>query len=103
MTLPTRSSLSHACAIGALQFGSYFILTLNMRAVASLDYLTTAVTDVFVAGITFSAIKRVASATTHLERMSYIAGGVLGAQAALLWSEYGHAVLRLWFLATVSK
>lgn len=85
---PSPPSLRHACAIGVLQFGAYFIVTLNMRAVASLDYFMTAITDVFLAAIAFSSIKRVASATTHLERGCYILGGLLGAQCALLWSEY---------------
>lgn len=90
---PTTPSLRHACAIGALQFGAYFIVTLNMRAVAELDYVMTAITDVFLAWIAFSSIKRVAAAHTRLEQVCYILGGLLGAQCALLWSEYGFAMV----------
>lgn len=85
---PTPPPRSHIVTIGALQFASYFIITLNMRAVAELDYLMTAVTDVFLAAIAFTSIKRVAQATTSHERMSYIIGSLFGAQCALLYSSW---------------
>jgi hypothetical protein len=100
------STASRAFTIGTLQFGSYFIITLNMRAVVEFDYLTTAITDVFLAWIAFSTVKRIVAATTGPEMLCYVVGGVLGAQCALLWSQYGDyagTLLRLVFLGVVSK
>lgn len=74
-------------SIFLLQCSAYFIITLNMRAVADTNYLWTAVTDVGLAAIAFTSIQRVAAARTREERIAYILGGVLGAQLALLSSS----------------
>jgi hypothetical protein len=100
------STASRALTIGTLQFGSYFIITLNMRAVVEFDYLMTAITDVFLAWIAFSTVKRIVAATTGPEMLCYVLGGVLGAQCALLWSQYSEYAYALWrfvFLTVVSK
>jgi predicted alpha/beta hydrolase len=74
--------------LALMQFLSYFIVTFNYRAVAEVSYMGTFVTDVLIAALAFSSIKRVAEATTWHERVGYIVGGSIGAQIALFLSTY---------------
>lgn len=72
----------------AIQFMSYFIFTVNYRAVAAGDYLWTFLTDIAVASMAFFTIKLVVNSHTWQEWMGYVIGGCLGAQLALLVSHY---------------
>lgn len=74
--------------LAVMQFLSYFIVTFNYRAVAEVSYSGTFVTDVLIAALSFSSIKRVAEARTWHERIGYIVGGSIGAQIALFLSTY---------------
>lgn len=74
--------------LAAMQFLSYFIITFNYRAVAEVSYIGTFVTDLMVAALSFSSIKRVAEAESWHERIGYIIGGSIGAQIALFLSTY---------------
>lgn len=74
--------------LAAIQFCSYFILTFNYRAVAEVSYVGTFITDVMIATLSFSSIKRVAQAETWHERVGYVIGGSIGAFIALFLSTY---------------
>lgn len=78
----------HVLELAVIQFCSYFLLTLNYRAVAEVNYLGTLWSDILIALLTFSSIKRVAAAETHAERIGYVIGGILGAQVALFLSTF---------------
>jgi hypothetical protein len=78
-----------ACELFGIQFGSYFILTLNYRAIATINYPGTFITDIVVAMLAFASIKRVAAANTTTEaRMGYVLGGATGAMFALWLSTF---------------
>lgn len=78
-----------ACELFGIQFGSYFILTLNYRAIATINYPGTFITDIVVAMLSFASIKRVAAANTTTEaRMGYVLGGATGAMFALWLSTF---------------
>lgn len=85
--------MTRALKLFGLQFCLYFIVTLNMRSVADLNYPLTFLTDVLIGAIGFSTFKELMKAETRNEQVSYILGGALGAQVALvcsyLWSVRG--------------
>ena len=68
----------HVLELAAIQFLSYFILTMNYRAIAEISYIGTAVTDLALGWLTFWSIKRVMSASSGKEQVAYIIGGVTG-------------------------
>ena len=72
-----------------IQFSVYFILTLNYRAIATINYAGTFVTDLIVAALSFTSIRRVAAVTTTAEdRVGYMLGGGCGALVALWLSTF---------------
>ena len=78
-----------ACELFGIQFGSYFILTLNYRAIATINYPGTFITDLVVAVLTFASIKRVSADNTTTEaRTGYVLGGAAGAVFALWLSTF---------------
>ena len=79
--------LSRAAFLFVLEFFAFLIVTLNMRAVADLNYFLTFITDILVAVIGFTSIKQVVNATTRVEQFAYALGGALGAQTALWLSS----------------
>jgi hypothetical protein len=78
----------HVLELAAIQFLSYFILTMNYRAIAEISYIGTAVTDLALGWLTFWSIKRVMSATSGKEQVAYIIGGVIGSLSALFLSTF---------------
>lgn len=80
--------LRRALFLFVLQFFGYLIVTLNMRAVANLNYPFTFLTDILIATIGFTSIKQIIEAQTRMEQIAYISGGALGAQLALLLSRW---------------
>ena len=74
--------------LAGIEFASYFIVTLNTRAIASVNYVGTLVTDICIAGLAFIAVKRIAEASTREEQVMYVVGAALGAQAALWCSTF---------------
>jgi len=78
----------HVLELALLQFSSYFILTFNYRAVAEVDYVVLLLTDLAIAAVNFSSIKRVAQASTNAERAAYVFGGAAGALIALKLSTF---------------
>lgn len=78
--------MTRALKLFCLQFCLYFIVTLNMRAVADLNYFLVLITDILVGAIGFTTFKELMKAETRREQVSYILGGAAGAQVALLVS-----------------
>lgn len=78
----------HVLELTAIQFCAYFLATINYRAVAELSYFGTLWSDLLIALLAFSSIKRVAAAKTQAERIGYVVGGILGAQVALFLSTF---------------
>lgn len=71
-----------------LEFVGYFIVTMNMKAVADTNYLLTFVTDIMIATIGFTSVRMVVQATTRSEQVAYVMGGAFGAQVALFLSRW---------------
>lgn len=71
-----------------IQFVNYLIITLNYRAIATLNYPITFLTDIGCATLTFLSIKRVAHASSRLEQILYTLGGACGALLALWLSAH---------------
>jgi large-conductance mechanosensitive channel len=69
--------------LAGIEFATYFILTLNTRAIASINYIGTLVTNMCLAGLVFVAVKRITKATTREEQVMFTVGATLGAQVAL--------------------
>lgn len=78
----------HVFELAVIQFVSYFILTMNYRAIAEVSYVGTAVTDLALGWLTFWSIKRVMSATSGKEQLAYVIGGVTGSLSALFLSTF---------------
>ena len=78
----------HVFELAGIQFLSYFIQTMNYRAIAEVSYIGTAVTDTAIAWLMFVSIRRVMSATSRWERTGYIIGGVTGSLSALFLSTF---------------
>ncbi len=69
--------MKSALSIGALNFLVYLALVCNYRAVAQARYVDAALSDMLIAGLGFSIVKKVAAATTIAERTAYVLGGGL--------------------------
>lgn len=80
--------LRKALILFCIQFFYYLLTTFNYRAVATVHYTETFITDVAIAALVFMSIQRVAKAETLSERMSYIFGGAIGALVALWLSVW---------------
>jgi len=78
----------HVLELAAIQFLSYFVLTMNYRAIAEVSYIGTAMTDLALGWLTFWSIKRVMSASSGKEQAAYILGGVAGSLSALFLSTF---------------
>lgn len=61
----------------------YAVLTVNTLAISSHNWLGLLITDLLVAWLAFTILKRVGEATTRFEMIAYMCGGALGAQIAL--------------------
>jgi hypothetical protein len=76
--------MKRAAAMFALNFVLYLFLVWNYRAVAQARYGDAAASDMLIAMLGFTAVKRIAEATTLGERVGYILGG--GAAAVVgIW------------------
>lgn len=82
--------MKNAVHLFVLMFIQYGVLTINTRAIAGGNQLWLALTDLVVATLGFTILKKAVEATTRIEMYAYALGGTLGAQAALLISQ------RLW-------
>lgn len=83
--------LRKAFTLFCIQFSYYMLLTFNYRAIATVQYLETFLSDICIATLVFMSIQRVSKAETLHERIAYILGGATGAIFAL-W------VSTLWFV-----
>lgn len=70
-----------------LELGGSFIVTLNFRAIADMNYYMTAMTDLVLALMTFTAIKLIIDSTTVWEKIGYVIGAVVGPLLALWTSQ----------------
>lgn len=71
-----------------LELGGSFIVTLNFRAIADMNYYMTAATDLVLALMTFTAIKLIVDSTTRWEKVGYVVGAVVGPLLALWVSQF---------------
>lgn len=78
----------NALILFSIQFFYYLLTTFNYRAVATVHYTETFITDICIAALVFMSIQRVAVAETMNERLLYILGGAIGALVALWFSVY---------------
>lgn len=82
------SHLKKSCELFIIQFTYYMVLTINYRAISSLNYIATFVTDIIIAALAFTSIQRVAKAENLGDRIAYIFGGAIGAITALKLSTF---------------
>jgi hypothetical protein len=68
-------------------FVQYAILTWNTSAIAKGSFFWLFVTDLFVATLSFTILKKVEQASTKFQMICYALGGAIGAQLALLFSS----------------
>ena len=66
-----------------MMFLQYAVLTFNIRAVAVSSYWALAVTDLVIATLGFTILKKVEEANGTVDMMGYAIGGTLGAQVAM--------------------
>jgi hypothetical protein len=64
--------------LGLLNLVSYFVLTVDFRSVAQANIGWSIVTNLVIALITFSILKRVHEASTLADRIAYAIGGASG-------------------------
>jgi hypothetical protein len=69
-----------------MMFVQYAVLTFNTRAIAGGHYLALFITDVVVACLGFTILKKVEEANGPLQMACYALGGSIGAQVALWFS-----------------
>ena len=72
----------------ALQFVSYGLLCWNYRAVARGWIGNTVSSDLMIAALNFTLIKKVADAKDGAAMWGYIAGGAVGSAASVLLTKY---------------
>lgn len=81
--------MKRALQLFLLEFVGFFIVTINMKSVADVNYLLTFITDVLIALIGFTSVRMIVEATTTREKIAYVLGGACGAQIALrLFAHY---------------
>lgn len=69
-----------------MMFVQYAVLTFNTRTIAAGNYFGLFVTDLFVACLGFTILKKVEEAKTTTDMLCYALGGSIGAQIALFLS-----------------
>jgi hypothetical protein len=67
---------------------NYLLLVLNYRAVAQGDMLRTLATDLAIAALSFTAIRRIGAASGPAEFVGYVLGGLVGSALALSLSRF---------------
>lgn len=66
---------------------SYFLITMNQRAIAIGLYFWTGITDLAFASINFVIIKRVAKSESNWAWAGYTVGGVVGSLSAIFLTK----------------
>jgi hypothetical protein len=75
----TKPQVKEFTILFAVQCLSYFLITMNQRAIAQGLYFWTGMTDLFFAGVNFAVIKKIAtSAPGWAPWAGYTFGGVAG-------------------------
>jgi hypothetical protein len=69
--------MKSALSIGALNFLFYLCWVYNYRAVAQARYADAIVSDMLIAALSFSIIRKAATANTFVERAAFVLGGGL--------------------------
>jgi len=65
-----------------LQFLNYFVITWNYRVIAQSHYFSIAASDICIAALNFTIIRRVSKADGRLGQIGYALGGALGSLLA---------------------
>jgi hypothetical protein len=65
-----------------LQFVYYFVITWNFRVIAQGHYLSIAISDMGIAAVNFTLVRKIASAESNMARAGYILGGAAGSLIA---------------------
>ena len=65
------------------QMALYGLIAFNVRALAAGNIPTTVLTDVLIASVSFTVIKRIGEAGKRVEFFGYILGGAFGSVIAL--------------------
>ena len=71
----------------ALQFVYYFVVTWNFRVIAQAHYVSIAISDIGVAAVNFTLVRKIANAEGHMARIGYILGGACGSLLATFLTQ----------------
>jgi len=71
-----------------MTFIQYAVLTFNIRAVAVSNYFALAATDLIIAMLGFTILKKIEQAEGPIDMMGYAIGGTIGAQFAMFFGNY---------------
>jgi hypothetical protein len=69
--------MKSALSIGLINFVLYLFLVINYRSVAQGRYIESIISDMIIAGLGFSVVKKISEAKSISDRIAYIIGGGL--------------------------
>ena len=79
----TSGSIRHSLRLAALVFVQYALLAVDVRFVASANYLGIAIANICLATTTWYLTKEIVTARTATDRVCFALGGAAGALAAV--------------------
>lgn len=80
--------MKRAAVTALLMFIQFGLVTLNFRYIAQGHYLGAVLTDILIASLGWSLLKRVASADTTSERIGYVIGAALGSPLGIYLTQH---------------
>jgi hypothetical protein len=71
-----------------INLANYLILVWNFRAVAQARIVDSVISDIILASMSFTIVKRIGDAKTKAERVGYILGGAVASALGIIISHY---------------
>jgi len=87
MRCSCRPSWRHTLELGALNALSYFMLTWDLRTVSQANYFYAAVSNMVIALLGFTVLKRIQESEGWWPRLAYAAGGTAGTLIGIYTSK----------------
>lgn len=87
-TSPKLSAHRRALYLLLIELTGSFIVTLNFRGIAEMNYWLVGITDTILALMVFTAIRLIVDAEGWWERALYVVGSVCGAQLAMYATSF---------------
>ena len=83
----SKPAVNPALQIGLLNYISYFMLTVDIRAVALAQVAVSFATNLVIALLAYTMVKKIGEAKTWAERWAFAVGGALGTVSAILLTK----------------